>query len=122
MKILLVEDEEIIAQVHRLYLEMGGNEVVAVTDTAEEACVLASELHPDLIVMDVRLNGEMDGIEGAAEIQRTNHIPVVYVSGNSDKPTVERSKNTLCAGFLVKPVLAEELNEVINNVKNRRGV
>lgn len=122
MKILLVEDEEIIAQVHRLYLEMGGNEVVAVTDTAEEACVLAHNLQPDLIVMDVRLNGEMDGIDGATEIQRTNDIPVVYVSGNSDKPTVERSKATLCVGFLVKPVLAEELNEVINNVKNRRGV
>ena len=122
MKILLVEDEEIIAQVHRLYLEMGGNEVVAVTDTAEEACVIAKELLPDLIVMDVRLNGDMDGIDGATEIQRTNKIPVVYVSGNSDKPTVERSKATLCVGFLVKPVLAEELNEVINIVKNGREV
>jgi len=120
MKILLVEDEEIIAQVHRLYLEMGGNDVVAVTDTAEEACQLANELLPDLIVMDVRLNGEMDGIEGAELIQKTHQIPVVYVSGNSDKPTVERSKKTYCMGFLVKPVLADELNEVIKNVKNRR--
>lgn len=122
MRILLVEDEEIIAQVHRLYIEMGGNEVIAVTDTAEEACVLAIELEPDLIVMDVRLNGDMDGIDGARQIQKSVQIPVVYVSGNSDKPTVERSKATLCVGFLVKPVLAEELNNVISSVKKAEGI
>jgi DNA-binding NarL/FixJ family response regulator len=114
MKILLVEDEEIIAHVHRLFIEMGGHEVVAWTDNAEDAVRMAEELKPDVIVMDIRINSEKDGVDATKEIQEKHPTPVIYVSGNSDKWTLDRIATTNYLGFLVKPILANELNDAIN--------
>jgi response regulator of citrate/malate metabolism len=114
MRVLLVEDEEIIAHLHRLFIEMGGHEWVGTVDNAEDALRLAEELMPDVIVMDVRINSDKDGVETVAAIQNKWPISVVYVSGNSDKWTLDRIATTKYLGFLVKPVLANELNDAIN--------
>lgn len=114
MKILLVEDEEIIAHVHRLFIEMGGHEVVAWTDNAEDAVRMAEEFKPDVIIMDIRINSEKDGVDATKEIQEKQPTPVIYVSGNSDKWTLDRIATTNYLGFLVKPILANELNDAIN--------
>jgi CheY-like chemotaxis protein len=79
-KILVVEDEILIAEDLRLILQRMGHEVVGIASSGTEAIRKANKLHPDLVLMDVRLQGAMDGIETARQIRSTADIPIVYVT------------------------------------------
>jgi two-component system cell cycle sensor histidine kinase/response regulator CckA len=107
--ILVAEDEALIAEELRDRLESLGYEVAGVVATAEEAVERAGETDPDLVLMDVRLGGQFDGIEAAARLGDRFGIPVVYVTAHSDGATVERAKRTGPLGYLVKPVEEQEL-------------
>jgi two-component system, sensor histidine kinase and response regulator len=112
-KILIVEDEPIIATDLRFTLEWLGYIVCGIAGTGEDAVRLAGEHHPNLILMDVVLRGAMDGVEAAEEIRRHQDIPVVYVTANSDIATLQRAKGTDPFGYVLKPIEERELHSAI---------
>lgn len=108
-RILVVEDEAIIAADLAETLASLGYDVVATVDTAEDAIVNAANLVPDLVLMDVRLDGAVDGIEAAATIKQRADIPVIFLTAHSDDETLTRAIGTAPLGYLVKPFRASEL-------------
>jgi hypothetical protein len=111
--ILIVEDEWIIANDIRMNLHDMGYEVIGVVSTGEKAIKVATELEPDLILMDIMLEGEMDGIETAKQIHQTLDIPYIYLTAYSDKRFLDRSKETEPFGYLLKPFKSREIQIVI---------
>jgi len=112
-KILVVEDEVIVAMDIRQRLIRLGYEVVATVRTGEEAIKWATETRPDLVLMDILLAGAIDGIDAAREIMSRLKIPVIYVTSYSDETTVFRAKLTEPFGYMLKPIEEGELKSVI---------
>ena len=111
--ILIVEDEGILAMDLKDTLEKLGYYVSAVASSGEEAVELAAERRPDLILMDIVLNGAMDGIEAANKIRSTLKVPVIYLTAYADEDTVKRAKITEPFGYLVKPYNDKELEAAL---------
>lgn len=101
--ILVVEDEGIVAQEIKSRLEKTGYTVCAVAHDGEAAVTQAGERRPDLVLMDIRLKGEMDGVEAAGRIRDQFNIPVVYLTAYTDPATLERAKVMEPFGYVVKP-------------------
>lgn len=113
VKILIVEDEEIVAFDIESTLHNLGYEVCAVVASGEEAIASACTNLPNLVLMDIKLKGTMDGIEAAAEIHKLGNIPIIYLTAYGDKNTLERAKITEPFGYLVKPFEEKELYTAI---------
>lgn len=113
IKVLIVEDEEIVAFDIESILHSLGYEICGVVSSAEEAIASTSLYLPDLILMDIMLKGSMDGIQAAAEIHKGFNIPIVYLSAYGDTNTIERAKLTEPFGYLLKPFAEKELHTVI---------
>ena len=113
IKLLIVEDESIVALDIKHRAEALGYEVVGIAASGEEAIELAREKKPDIVLMDIILKSEMDGIEAAEIIKRDHDIPVVYLTAYSDKETLERAKLTEPFGYLIKPFEDRELHSTI---------
>jgi DNA-binding NtrC family response regulator len=111
--ILIVEDEAIVAEDLSGKIRNLGYEVVGITDNGEEAMALAAERRPDLVLMDIRLKGHMDGISTAARIVRDAKVPVIYLTAHSDRVTLQRAKLTGPFGYILKPFEDRELNTQI---------
>jgi len=112
-KILIVEDEPIIASDIEMTLEDLGYEVTGIADSAEEALeFLANEL-PDLVLLDIQLEGDTDGIMLAEDIKKMYQIPFVFLTSNADNLTINRVKRTEPAGFIVKPFSDRDLQSNI---------
>ncbi len=109
-RLLVVEDEAVVAIDIRGHLERLGYEVVAVTDTGEEACRLAAELTPDLVLMDIQLRGAMDGVEAGLQIRRQLSLPVIYLTAYADEETLGRAKATGPHGYVLKPFDERDLH------------
>jgi len=107
--ILVVEDEAVVATDVAQRLKRSGYDVPAVCATGEAALRTTEELHPDLVLMDILLKGEKDGIETAREIEAQFEIPVVFLTGQADESTLERVRNTGAYGFIPKPIDAASL-------------
>ncbi|MEH1869832.1 MAG: ATP-binding protein [Nostoc sp.] len=103
IKILIVEDEQLVADDLRETLEYLGYDVLALVASGEEAIFTAETLQPDLVLMDIRLEGKMDGIEASFEIQSRFNLPVVYLTANADRATLERAKASQPFGYILKP-------------------
>jgi PAS domain S-box-containing protein len=101
-RIMVVEDERITAEDIKDGLEDLGYQVPAVVPSGEQAIIKAEELEPDLVLMDIRLEGPMDGIEAAENIRSRFGIPVIYLTAYSDENTVERAKITEPSGYILK--------------------
>ncbi len=112
-RIMLVEDENIVAMDIRLRLEKLGYQVVGHAISGEEAIRIASETRPELILMDVKLRGEMDGIEAATRIRAQRDIPIIYLTAFADDATLERARLTQAYGYLMKPFEDRELRSTI---------
>jgi PAS domain S-box-containing protein len=112
-KILIVEDEGIIAMDIRRQLEGFGYEVVATAFSGGQAITLANEHKPDLVMMDIVLKGDMDGINAAQAITESLHIPVIFLTAYSDPATLLRAKATGAYGYLIKPFRPDELHASI---------
>ncbi|WP_414569544.1 response regulator [Nostoc sp. CCY 9925] len=117
--VLIVEDEYILAINLQESLESLGYIVLDIADSAEGAIARATKLRPNLILMDIRLRSGMDGIEAAGQIWRDLQIPVIYVTGHSDKSTVERATLTSPFGYILKPIKEQELYVAIQTALNR---
>jgi hypothetical protein len=114
IQILIVEDEKIIAINLKETLESLGYRVVAIAASGEKAVEKATELRPDLVLMDIRLKGDMDGIAAAQQIWENLEIPAIYVTGHSDQSTVERAKVSAPFGYILKPIKERELSVAID--------
>jgi len=112
-RILIVEDERIVAGDVRARLRRLGYTVLDAISTGVEAVQMAETLRPDLILMDIRLEGPVDGIQAAETIRTRLGIPVVYLSAFADRQTVERAKVTEPFGYLLKPFEDSELHSTI---------
>ena len=112
-KILLVEDDDVIAKVADWRLKNLGYVVCGRATTGAEAMELVVNNRPDLVLMDINIRGEVDGIETARMIKNGFNIPVVYVTSHSDGPTLERAKATKPDGFIVKPFEDNDLRVAI---------
>jgi len=111
--VLIVEDEAIVSMDLRYRLESMGYRVPAGITSGEEAIDAASQLHPDVVLMDIRLRGEMDGIDAAGEIRRRFNIPVVYLTIHAGEDTLARARRTEPSGYLRKPIDDASLQAVV---------
>ncbi|NEQ38195.1 MAG: GGDEF domain-containing response regulator [Okeania sp. SIO3I5] len=112
-KILVVEDELIAAENIARNLKKLGYEVIGIVDSGEEAIEAATNNHPNLVLMDIMLQGDLDGIEAAGHIRSELKIPVIYMTAYADDDTLGRAKLTEPYGYLVKPFKPQALRTTI---------
>jgi CheY-like chemotaxis protein len=112
-KILIVEDDDIIARVEEWRLKNLGYVVCGRARTGAEAMELVINKKPDIVLMDINITGDMDGIETAKMIKKGFKIPVIYVTSHSDGATIVRAKETKPDGFIVKPFDDNDLRVAI---------
>ena len=108
-KIMIVEDEWTVADDIKMFLERLGYTVTSISSSGDEAIQNAEKDKPDLVLMDIVLEGEMDGIEAANEIRTRFNIPIVYLTAYADDKILERAKITEPSGYIVKPFVNEDL-------------
>ena len=112
-RILIVEDEGIVAADLQSMVRQLGYEVAWIASTGTEAVEKAEALKPDLVLMDIRLQGTMDGIDAAELIVAQGNIPVTYLTAYADPNTVDRAKTTLPYGYILKPFTERDLRTAI---------
>ena len=111
--ILITEDEIMVARDLEQRLHKFGYQVADIVDTGEDAVQKTASLHPDLVLMDIRLNGEMDGIAAAVQIRTAYKTPVVFVTAHADLETLERAGMSEPLGYIVKPFQEQALHAAI---------
>ena len=111
--ILIVEDERIIALDLKVILKRLGYCLAGITASGAEAVDLCNALRPDLVLMDIFLKGEMDGVDAACVIQSECGIPVIYLTAHTDRVTLQRAKRTAPYGYVLKPVDANWLRTAV---------
>ena len=119
---LIVEDEILIAEELKQRLSLLGFSVIAAVDSAEEGIAIATRERPDLVLLDIRLKGEKDGVQAAKEIRQQVNVPLVYLTAHSDRLTVDRVKETEFDGFLLKPFRERELQTTIEIAMQRHAI
>lgn len=119
LKILIVEDELIIGAHLSTVLQDHGYEVLEVVSRGEDVPGIISTEQPNLIIMDIQLAGQLDGIETAKIIAQTSRIPVIFLTSNNDVATFEKSKEAYPYAFLSKPFNEDNLIRTIEIVNNR---
>ncbi len=112
-RILIVDDEMILAMSMKQELTNLGYNVVNVVNSGEKAIKFANELKPDLILMDITLKGEMDGIESAKQINENLDIPIIYMTAYTSDDVLNRAKKTKFYGHIQKPFIEKEVNKTI---------
>lgn len=111
--ILVVEDESIVAMDIQSMLELLGYTVLDTVSTGIAAIRKTAELRPDLVLMDIRLRGDMDGIEAAGQIRTRFHVPIIYLTAYADDEAVQRARLTEPFGYILKPFGEKELHVTI---------
>lgn len=112
-RLLIVEDEVIVAEDLKIRLAQLGYTVVGSTASGEDAVALAAQVRPDLVLMDIHLKGQMDGITATHEIRDRLSVPVVFLSAFGEGRTFQRAKEAEPSGFILKPFEDRELKIVI---------
>lgn len=115
-KILVVEDDYILSLVQVKFIQKMGYNVVSAVTNGPDAIEAVKTLSPDIIIMDVRIDGDMDGVDTMAEIRKFSNIPVIYLTGNSEYALMERVKETDMKGFFVKPINYSELEALLKSI------
>lgn len=113
-EVLIVEDDMIISMVlERMILKLGFG-VIGKVITGREAIELTRQHDPDLILMDIQLKDDIDGISAMQEIRKHSDVHVIYITGNSDQYNLARAKKTNFIDYLVKPIQMNHLEDSIN--------
>jgi CheY-like chemotaxis protein len=112
-KVLIVEDEIISAMDIEQSLKDLGYEMVESASSGQVAIEKAAYMAPDLVLMDIKLSGSMDGVEAAKRIQARFDIPVIYLTAHSDNETLQRAKLSEPYGYILKPFTEQELRIAI---------
>jgi CheY-like chemotaxis protein len=118
-RILVVEDEMIIALDIKQRLERMGYAVLGTEVSGEQAIQKAEILKPDLVLMDIKLRGKMDGIQAAEVIRNKFQLPVIFMTAFADEPTIQRARITETFGYILKPFEEGELNLNIEMALNK---
>jgi putative two-component system response regulator len=121
-KIMVVEDERIVARDIARQLTDLGYDVVATAYSGEEAVEKIGEVHPDLVLMDIVLTGEMDGIKAAERITKISGTPVIYLTSYADDKTFGQAKLTGPSGYILKPVEKKQLHVSIELALHRQDL
>ena len=119
-RLLIVEDERVVALNLRQRLELLGYDVPAVAASGAEAIEQAQRMSPDLVLMDICIEGDIDGIETAARLNRLRPTPVIYISADSEESTLQRARATRPYGYLLKPFSEREMHATIQMALGRR--
>ena len=122
LRALIVEDETLIAEELKERLSRLGFAVIAAVDSAEEGIAIATRESPDLVLMDIRLKGEKDGVQAATEIRQQVDVPIVYLTAYSDRLTVDRVKGSEHDAYILKPFHRRELQSTIEVAMQRHGM
>ena len=118
--VLIVEDEAVIAMDVRFMVENLGIKALGIASSGEEGLRKAGALRPDLVLMDIKIKGDMDGVIAAGEIYSRFRIPIVYMTAYSDPQTVRRINRPGTLGCLIKPLEPSELeNILLGSVESR---
>lgn len=115
-KILIVEDEFIIAMLIEKQITRLGYDVVAKVTSGDKAIDAVKSHNVDLILMDIKIIGDMDGIETMHAIRKFSSVPVIYITGNSDPVTKQKAFETGPAGYIIKPIEMDTLRVALNQV------
>lgn len=118
-KILIVEDEAVVSLDITRRLEKMGYNVMGRLASGEEALELVQQERPDLVLMDINLQGEIDGIETANQLYQNYNIPVIYLTAYAGESTLERAKETKPYGYILKPFKERELRATIEVALSR---
>ena len=118
IKILIAEDEVIVAQWMKIELEDVGYEVFDFVTTGEKAITSALENKPDIILLDINLSGEIDGIDAAEKITDSLSIPIIFMTGYNESSILERAQKINPVGYLEKPVEIYNIKPIIDSVFN----
>lgn len=117
MKVLIVEDDKVLSLLLTKMVERMGFEVVRSVSKGADAISSAAETNPDLILMDIMLEDDIDGIDAMLKIRESQpEMPVIFITGNSDPYNRERAEETDFIDYLIKPVSYEELQDSMNKV------
>lgn len=122
INLMLVEDERIVAFDLKNQLQSFGYHVCAMVGSGEQAVACIAEATPDLVLMDIHLEGRMDGVEAATQIQLHHQIPVIYLTAFAEDDTLRRALDSKPFGYLVKPWDVRELHASIQMALARRDV
>ncbi len=120
-KVLIVEDESIVAKDIQQSLEKLGYQVLGTAPTGENAVTLSLEQHPDVVLMDIMLKGEKTGVEAAEEIRSKLDIPVIYLTAYADENTLSKAKVTEPYGYIIKPFKEVDLHTTIEMALYKHG-
>lgn len=112
-RILIVEDEVLLAMDLELLLKEMGHSVVGCVLTGRDALSLIENDRPDIILIDITLQGDMDGITTAKRIRQRQDIPIVFVTGNKDRDTLNRVNEFNPVGIVIKPLTDNTLRDVL---------
>lgn len=113
IKVLIVEDDAVIANVEKWRLLKLGYELCGSVENGADALMSIESLKPDIVLMDIGLKGEIDGIETAGRIKKNFNIPVIFVSSNIDDATIARAREIQPDGFIKKPFDDDDLRIAI---------
>lgn len=112
-KILIVEDERIVAKDLSLTLAGMGYEVIGTADSHDAALAICAQQVPDVVLMDIRIKGPIDGIDTAAKLLELYGLHVIYLTAHADVASIDRAKHTRPHAYLLKPVKPGELQGAI---------
>ena len=113
---MVVEDEGVVSIDIRNMLKKAGYSIAAVAFQGDEAIEKAELSAPDLVLMDIGLKGEIDGIEAAKRIRNRFQIPVVFLTGFADEVTLAKAQEVNPSGFIIKPINEEELKKTLADI------
>ncbi len=108
-KVFIVEDDRFITAIFTMFLRDLGHEFVGRTSSGKEAIEMCKELKPDVVLMDIHLEGDLDGIQTAEMLKREIEVPIIYISSDTSSPVIERAIVSNSYGYLVKPINKKEL-------------
>jgi two-component system, response regulator PdtaR len=109
-RILIVDDDSIITHLISTMLQKKGYNIVGIVTSGEEAIIRSAELNPDLVIMDIRLSGKLDGMDAANYIFQFFHYPIIFITGISDEEMLERAKYSQPYGIVFKPFTQVEIS------------
>jgi len=112
-KVLIVEDDMILCMLNKKLVLSLGHQVTATARSAADAIEAVKVCDPDIILMDIRLKGDRDGIHTMEEISRISKARAIYATGSSEEEMIQRAQKTNMIAFLVKPISFEMLKEIL---------
>jgi CheY-like chemotaxis protein len=121
-RVLVAEDEGIVAEDIAMTLCGLGYEVLALAGNGDEALEMAERLKPDLILMDITMPGKLDGIEAARKVRKSLDIPVVFLTGHVDEETLDRAKGDSLFGYIIKPFARKDIRAAVELALYKHGM